>query len=121
MLFGFNAAEVFDIAINIEENGKTFYTKASQMVDNEDVKALFQQLAKEEDTHKARFTELKKLLPPQAQQPTVPDVSGDLDAYISCTHSGAVLLQLRLEQVGTNADQQLTATDAIAFFDKPFI
>jgi rubrerythrin len=82
MLFGFNAAEVFDIAINIEENGKTFYTKASQMVDNEDVKALFQQLAKEEDTHKARFTELKKLLPPQAQQPTVPDVSGDLDAYL---------------------------------------
>ncbi|MEJ5301013.1 MAG: ferritin family protein [Thermodesulforhabdaceae bacterium] len=82
MLFGFNAAEVFDIAINIEENGKAFYTQAAQLVENVDVKNLFLELAKEEENHKARFAELKKLLPPQAQQPTVPDISDELDAYI---------------------------------------
>lgn len=82
MLFGFNAAEVFDIAINIEENGKTFYTRAAQMVDDPDVKTLFQQLAQEEEVHKARFTELKKLLPPQAKESTVPDLSNELDLYI---------------------------------------
>ncbi|MCX7821877.1 MAG: ferritin family protein [Syntrophobacterales bacterium] len=82
MLFGFNAAEVFEIAINIEENGKTFYTRASQMVDDPDVRTLFQELAKEEEVHKARFAELKKLLPPQAQIPTVPDPSNELDQYI---------------------------------------
>lgn len=82
MLFGFNAAEVFDIAVNIEENGKTFYNRAAQMVDNADVKALFRELAKEEEVHKTRFLELKKLLPPQAQAPTVPDLSNELDQYI---------------------------------------
>lgn len=82
MLFGFNAAEVFDIAINIEENGKAFYTRAAQLVDDPGVKSLFEELAKEEEVHKARFSELKNLLPPQAKTPTVPDLSNELDQYI---------------------------------------
>ncbi len=82
MLFGFNAAEVFDIAIRIEENGKSFYTKAADRVDNPEVKALFQQLAREEETHKAKFLELKAMLPPQAKEPTVPDMGNELALYI---------------------------------------
>ncbi len=82
MMFGFNAEEVFDIAINIEENGKAFYTKAISMIENEGVKKLFEELAQEEEKHKARFIELKNALPPKAKEPTVPDPSGELSSYI---------------------------------------
>ncbi len=34
MIFGFNAAEVFQIAIEIEENGKSFYEKAQAKIDD---------------------------------------------------------------------------------------
>jgi len=33
MLFCFNAAEVFQIAVEIEENGRTFYEKAQALVE----------------------------------------------------------------------------------------
>ena len=57
MIYGFNADEVFQIAIDIEENGKHFYEKAMDIVDNPDVKAVLGSLAKDEAEHLKRFTE----------------------------------------------------------------
>jgi rubrerythrin len=34
VIYGFNANEVFQIAIDIEKNGKRFYEKATNIVDN---------------------------------------------------------------------------------------
>ena len=44
MAFDFNANEVFQMAIEIEENGRLFYLKARELVDDPDVKNLFSDL-----------------------------------------------------------------------------
>ncbi|MBF0510419.1 MAG: rubrerythrin, partial [Deltaproteobacteria bacterium] len=54
MIYGFNAYEVFQMAIEIEENGKAFYDRAGQKITDPQVKELFAALAQEEVSHKAR-------------------------------------------------------------------
>lgn len=71
MLYGFNAAEVFDIAIAIEENGKIFYDKAQDKVEDPEVKELFKFLALEEVQHREFFMALKTKLPPAAADQTI--------------------------------------------------
>ncbi|MDH5681069.1 MAG: ferritin family protein, partial [Spirochaetota bacterium] len=51
----YNAAEVFQFAIRIEENGEKFYKKLSEAVDDKDAKELFKDLSKEEVTHAQVF------------------------------------------------------------------
>ncbi len=82
MMFNFNAAEVFQIAINIEENGKKFYDKALAIVDDQAVKDLFMDLGLQELEHKKRFEALKAQLPPEVQKATVWDPDNETDLYI---------------------------------------
>jgi rubrerythrin len=82
MMFNFNAAEVFQMAINIEENGKRFYDKALEIVDDQAVKELFADLGLQEVDHKKRFETLKSLLPPEARKSTVWDPDNETDLYI---------------------------------------
>lgn len=82
MIYGFNADEVFQIAIDIEENGKRFYEKAMDIVDNPDVKAVLGSLAKDEAEHLKRFTELKAQLPKTATEDTVWDPEHEMNQYL---------------------------------------
>ena len=82
MMFGFNAAEVFQIGIEIEENGKTFYEKAASKIDDPEVKAIFEDLAQQEVEHKRRFQELKEKLPEEAGESTVFDPDNELNQYL---------------------------------------
>jgi rubrerythrin len=82
MLFCFNAAEVFQIAVDIEENGKAFYEKAQTLIADADVKALFADLAIQEVEHKRRFETLKAQLPQAASAVTVSDPDHELYAYL---------------------------------------
>lgn len=54
----FNASEIFQIAIRIEENGKIFYQQMSEKMVNNDLKELFRQLADEEIRHQEIFTRM---------------------------------------------------------------
>jgi len=51
----FDASEVYQFAIGIEENGEAFYRKIAKEVDDEDVKKFFNKLADDELNHKKRF------------------------------------------------------------------
>ncbi len=82
MLFGFNAEEVFDMAIAIEENGKKFYEDAQKCVSDETVKKLFEELAAEEVKHKERFLELKKLIPDDVKGQGVYDPDNEGTLYL---------------------------------------
>jgi rubrerythrin len=82
VIYGFNADEVFQIAIDIEENGKRFYEKARDIVDNPDVKAVLGSLAKDEAEHLKRFTELKAQLPKTATEDTVWDPEHEMNQYL---------------------------------------
>ncbi|MBN1841458.1 MAG: ferritin family protein [Deltaproteobacteria bacterium] len=82
MIYRFNADEVFQIAIDIEENGKRFYEKAMDIVDNSDVKAVLRSLAKDEAKHLKRFAELKAQLPKIATEDTVWDPEHEMNQYL---------------------------------------
>jgi rubrerythrin len=51
VIYGFNTEGVFQIGIDIEENGKLLYEKAVDLIDNPNVKAVFAHLAQEEGEH----------------------------------------------------------------------
>ena len=46
MIFCFNAAEVFQVAIEIKENGRAFYEKAQNIIQDPEVQELFVDLAR---------------------------------------------------------------------------
>ncbi len=82
MLFGFNAEEIFDMAVTIEENGHKFYEKAKACVGDENVKRLFQELAEEELKHRKRFQELKSQIPQDVKGGGVYDPDNEVTMYL---------------------------------------
>ncbi|MDD5476159.1 MAG: ferritin family protein [Syntrophales bacterium] len=54
----FEASDILQIAMRIEENGSNFYRFAVQVAKEESVKELFERLAAEEDKHKIIFKEM---------------------------------------------------------------
>ncbi len=56
----FNAAEVLDLGVQIEKNGKVFYEAASRNARAGNAKAIFEHLAKEEDHHLAAFLRMQQ-------------------------------------------------------------
>ncbi len=82
MIFDFNAVEVFDIAIQIEENGKKFYDWALKIVKDPTVQKLFEELGQEEIKHREKFISLKSQLPASAASGGVFDPDHELSLYI---------------------------------------
>ena len=82
MIYGFNAGEVFKIAIDIEENGRLFYSKALTKADHPLVAEIFEDLGQEEIKHKQRFTELMNELPDATTGNTVWDPDNEMDQYL---------------------------------------
>jgi rubrerythrin len=56
----FSATEVFDIAIQLEENGERLYRMAAEQVDDDALRQMLDWLAEEEVRHRARFVEMKR-------------------------------------------------------------
>jgi rubrerythrin len=54
----FDAGDILEFAIRIEENGANFYRYAIQIVKGEDAKKLFARLADEEGNHKRTFEKI---------------------------------------------------------------
>ena len=82
MIYGFNANEIFQIAIEIEGNGKRFYEKAMEIIDDPDAKELLAFLAQEEAGHLKRFTQLKAQLPKEATEGTLWDPDHEMNRYL---------------------------------------
>ncbi|MBW2090920.1 MAG: ferritin family protein [Deltaproteobacteria bacterium] len=83
MLYNFNADEVFQMAIMIEENGKLFYEKAQEKIDDPEVKEIFKSLALAEIQHRECFMALKNKLPASAKEATVWDPNNEINQYLS--------------------------------------
>jgi rubrerythrin len=68
----FEASDIVEIAIRIEENGSNFYKFAEQIAKQEEAKNLFARLAVEEIAHKkvfeAIFAEMDKSNPPESYE-----------------------------------------------------
>ena len=75
----FEASDIFEIAMRIEENGSSFYRYAVQIATGEDAKEMFGWLAGEEDKHKALFKDMLSKIETQAPPESYP---GEYGAYL---------------------------------------
>lgn len=75
----FEASDIMEIAVRIEENGANFYRYAVQVAGNEAAKALFEHLAEEEVAHRKLFTEMLAGMEPTAP---VEGYDGEYAAYL---------------------------------------
>lgn len=82
MGYGFNAGEVFKVAIQIEENGRKFYEESRKNIESAEIRALFADLALQEIEHKRKFETLRAQLPPESTAPTVWDPQHKTDQYV---------------------------------------
>ena len=91
MGYAFNANEMLDLAIRIEENGGRFYRKAAQLQTDPENQALLDQLANMEAHHKLTFETMKKSVSEAGKTATVfdpLDESGQYLAAMADTHGG---------------------------------
>lgn len=56
----FSAGELYDLAIQLEENGEAFYRQAIDYVPDSALKSMLLLLADEEERHRALFIEMKR-------------------------------------------------------------
>ena len=82
MAYDFNAQEVFEMAIQIEENGAAFYRKAADLQKEAADKKFLQTLAQVEDRHKVSFQEMKTQVSELEKSQTVFDPNDELSAYL---------------------------------------
>lgn len=82
MAYDFNAAEAFEMAIQIERNGAAFYRKAASFQKKEADKKFLETIAKMEDRHQAGFEEMKSALSDMEQNQTVFDPQDELSLYL---------------------------------------
>ncbi|MCE5333857.1 MAG: ferritin family protein [Desulfobacteraceae bacterium] len=125
MIFCFNAAEVFQVAIEIKENGRAFYEKAQNIVQNPEVQKLFADLAREEVEHKNKIANLTAGLPSDIKSPTVADSENELEVYVKAMADQHVFrscgaLNVQLDQIKDAQDALRLALqfekDSVIFF-----
>lgn len=113
MIYGFNANEVFQIAIDIEDNGRRFYEGVQGIVEDPGTKDIFAMLAQAEMEHKKRFAELKSALPESAKESTVWDPDNETNQYLK------MMAGMHVFRAGDSVEQALaqvkTAEDALRF------
>ena len=56
----FNANDIFEIAVKIEQNGAKFYRNAAKQVEEEKHKKFLLELASMEDDHETTFANMQK-------------------------------------------------------------
>ena len=79
----FDASEIFQFAIRIEENGEKFYLYAVRITEDPDAKEMFSYLAEEEVNHKRIFEDLLSKIEKREPLENYPgEYFGYLRAYV---------------------------------------
>jgi len=121
----FNPKELLTMAIQIEKNGFTYYTKMAENAKVPSVKQIFEQLARAEKQHITDFKAIEEALEPDEFE--IPDdyQSPEIDQYLSSLSDGEIFSNLKaldekIEQIHSDREAILQAIsfekDSIMFF-----
>jgi rubrerythrin len=91
MKYDFNADEIFEMAIKIEENGALFYRKAASQQSDDSTRSMLERLAVMEDHHKSFFITMRKTLSDAEKTQTIFDPDGESSQYLAAmadSHGG---------------------------------
>ena len=83
MVIVFNADEVFEMAIRIENNGAAFYRKAARLQSDTKNQKFLEGLANMEDRHRKIFTEMRSTLSESEKSPNVFDPYDEVSQYLA--------------------------------------
>lgn len=104
----FKASEIFQIAMKIEENGKTFYKHASTVTDDAKMKDMFNFLAGEEVKHRTTFegmlSKIEHYEPPERYP-------GEYFAYLRAYAEGLVFSPEKLQAEMAKVTDAATAVE----------
>lgn len=82
MAIVFNADEIFEMAIRIENNAGDFYRKAANLQSDTENKKFLEGLAHMEDQHKKIFTDMRRTLKEKEKDPKVFDPYDETSQYL---------------------------------------
>ena len=83
MAIVFNADEIFEMAIRIENNGAAFYRKAASLQSDTKNQKFLEGLAKMEDQHQRIFTDMRTTLTEKDKSPKVFDPDNEVSQYLA--------------------------------------
>lgn len=118
----FNADEVFEMGMDIEKNGESYYRKAAELTDDPEVRAIFERLMRAETEHYRTFRELREKLPAVDTAPLVSDPEDQehlyLDALVKSRLFGS---EREAEEVAARTGGPLEALQGALTFEKDTI
>jgi len=91
MAYDFNADEMFQIAIKIEENGARFYRRAAELQSDPSNREMLGKLEAMEKSHQNTFEKMRSRITDAEKTATVFDPAGDASQYLAAmadTHGG---------------------------------
>jgi rubrerythrin len=83
MAIVFNADEIFEMAIRIENNGAAFYRKSAGLQSDTKNQKFLEGLANMEDQHQKIFTEMRTTLTQKDKDPKVFDPYDEVSQYLT--------------------------------------
>ena len=107
MSITFNAAEILEMAEEIEINGAKFYRKAAESIDDKKTHLLLLGLAEMEDKHKKTFEDMKNKLSDPEQKPVTFDPEHEAVLYLRAMADGHVF------DVKGDPAQKLTGNETV--------
>ncbi len=113
----FNSGEVFEMAIQMEQNGAAFYRQAAETVKDDAHKKLLLNLAQMEVEHEKLFVALRREL--EADNPDYYDPEGEAAAYLQSIVNAQVFFkrQIDLSSMQTILQEAIMAEkDSVVFY-----
>ena len=90
-MYDFNADEIFEVAIHIEENGAKFYRRAAELQTDAQNREMLEKLADMETHHQRTFEIMRSKMTEEEKTPTAFDPQNEASQYLAAmadTHGG---------------------------------
>lgn len=104
----FEASEIYQFAIRIEENGERFYRQMAQKIENANMEKVFTYLANEEVKHKKTFedmvSKIEKYEPPESYP-------GEYFAYLHAYADKIIFPKEKLDEAMSKMQDAITTID----------
>lgn len=115
----FNADEIFQMGVQIERNGKTFYATVAQNSSDPAMQKLFSDLSRWESEHIQFFDRLRQALPDSAKRGASFDPGEELLLYLQATADSHVFLRNKdIQELASRCKTPLEALDLALAFEK---
>jgi rubrerythrin len=122
MTISFNADEVFEMGMDIEQNGEAYYRKAAELAKSDGIRSLLLRLMEEEKKHFATFKRLREALPPKSSLPTIGDPEGQESLYLDALVKSRIFNNVReAEEAASKPGDEIDVLKTALAFEKDTI